>query len=280
MHLVHRRSRAFRGSTHLAAEIRPGELPRFSHPLGVDIIITAAGDPLLIELQHGFGRRGLLELYPEANRNYRKTYWAHRRRFGRSGLIIDGLRGACRDKITTYRMMHRYQPASHALCRWGPEVTAWLAGLSSPFVLAKPPTGSCGEGILAFERSALLADGPPDSLRLPMLLQEFVPSRPLAGPDGAEHLGCIRHILLLSCGGAELEFYHLPSYWRVSPVPMVDHADRDALTANISRGAFPLPVSAAEGAVIRRFAEEVTADLFGQLVDHAPIARGRSRLFG
>jgi hypothetical protein len=252
-----------------------GRLPSFARPLGVDVIITEDGRLYLIELQHGFGRQGLLKLFPHENRAYRKTYWRLRRERGGCAFVTEELRRICNDKICTYQHLARHQPSSFAYTGWGPEVERWLDGLESELVLAKPPRGSCGEGIQVLERHALrsactlAADGV-------MLLQEFVRSRPLLDVDGAAHVGCIRHIVLLDSDGGSLTFLHLPAYWRVSPLPLARGAEAGALTANISRGAYPVPVDAGEAEVVRALAERVIGELIEVILGLPRLARGRS----
>ena len=253
-----------------------GRLPSFSRSLGLDVIITRAGRPLLIELQHGFGRRGLLELFPEASRRYRQTYWRLRRENGRSLFVAEEIRRICSDKIVTYRSFAAYQPASFAFSRWGPEVEAWLDTLSAPLVLSKPPRGSCGRGILVLEREALRRAGGALPLGTPpVLLQEFVRSRPLLDEAGREHLGCIRHIVVLHSDGRRLGLVHMPSYWRVASAPL-EGGTREALTANISQGAYPLRVSAADRELVRGLAEEVIEELVRLVLGLAEVPRGPS----
>jgi hypothetical protein len=251
-----------------------GRLPQFSRSLGLDVIITEAGRPLLIELQHGFGRRGLIELFPEASRRYRQTYWRLRRENGRSLFVAEEIRRICSDKIVTYRHFAAYQPPSFAFSRWGPDVEAWLDTLSEPLVLSKPPRGSCGKGILVLEREPLRrARGALPLGAPPVLLQEFVRSRPLLDEAGRAHLGCIRHIVVLHSDGRRLGLVHMPSYWRVASAAL-EGGTREALTANISQGAYPLPVDAADHELVRGLAEEVVVELVRTVLqmDHVPRA--------
>ena len=238
-----------------------GALPSFARPLGLDFIVTLQGDVVLIELQHGFGRRGLLELFPHAGIAYRKTFWRLRRQWGRNPRVGDGMREVCRDKIKTYRLFSRYQPSSHVFRKWNSSVERWLETLCSTYVLAKPPRGSCGEGILVLERQALLRGTDKPTIRGPMLLQEFVESRRLIDPEGKPRLGCIRHIVMLASDGARLSFVHLPSYWRVAPVALTPEPDREALTANISRGARPYPVEEPDERSVRATARRIATEL-------------------
>jgi len=252
-----------------------GRLPAFARPLGVDVIITDEGRPYLIELQHGFGRQGLLKLFPHENRAYRKTYWRLRRERGGCAFVTEELRRICNDKICTYQHLASYQPSSFVYTGWGPEVERWLDGLASELVLAKPPRGSCGEGIQVLERGALRSAG---TLAVggAALLQAFVSSRPLLDADGAAHVGCIRQIVLLDSDADALSFLHLPAYWRVSPLPRARGAEAGALTANISRGAYPVPVDPDEAKVVQELAEQVIGELIEKILGLPRVARGRS----
>lgn len=239
----------------------PGELPRFVKSLGLDFIITPEGRVVLVELQHGFGRRGLISLFPGAGRAYRKTYWRLRRELGKSFEIVDGMRDVCADKINTYKVFARYQPPSLAFHRYTPKVEAWLRGLQSDYLLAKPPMGSCGKGILVLDRREFIARRGEVELGSARLLQQYVESKHLPGQGGGEHIGCIRHIMLVCSDGDALFFHHTPSYWRVSPSPFAWGVDKEALTANISRGAFPLAVSAEDRGPVQALAEKISAEL-------------------
>lgn len=249
--------------------------------MGLDFIITEQGEVVLVELQHGFGRRGLLSLFPLANRIFRKTHWHLRRQRGQHPWLAEQLRAICTDKIKTYRVFSDLQPSSFAYRRWGPGVERWLDGLRSELILAKPPRGSCGEGIEVFDRAAfgaargaLLSPG----VVLPILLQEFVQSRLLLDGAGQPHVGCIRHIVLLHSDGARLSFIHLPSYWRVSPAAFVRGVDKEALTANISRGATPLGVNAEDTALVHTCSEAICARLLCHVLGLEQIEAGETHV--
>jgi len=276
--IARHRFRRFRPSRTSAGPPPPeGTLPAFSRPLGLDFIITPQGQVVLVELQHGFGRLGLLELFPLANRIYRKIHWHLRRQRGRHPWLTEQLRRICSDKIKTYKRFERFQPPSYAYERWSERVERWLEGLNADYILSKPPRGSCGEGIEIFERRAFLAARGgllSPMTTLPILLQAFVQPRLLLDDDGGTHVGCIRHIVLLSCDGQRLSVIHLPSYWRVSPAPFVDAADRDALIANISRGALPQEVDQADSALVHDVAETICARLLCQILELERIEQG------
>jgi len=244
----------------------PGEdaPSRFSKALGLDLIVTPDDRTVLIELQSGFGRRGLLEQFPEQAGLYRKTYWDLRRRYGIDPTLIDGVCRIASNKILTYELLSSYQPPSLAAHRWTAAVRRWLEGLRSDFVLSKPPRGSCGKGIRVFDRKELLRTRRLETQGRWKLLQEFVESRHFPDEKGRAHLGCIRHIVMLRSDGNSLSFLHAPSYWRVSPTPFEHRPDAEALTANISRGAYPRPVSEKDAVGIREMSERVSR----RLVEH------------
>lgn len=249
----------------------PGALPRFARPLGLDFIVTPGDRVVLVELQHGFGRRGLIALHPETARRYRQTYWRLRRELGRCAALSDGMQWVCADKINTYKWFGDLQPPSFVLSRWGAEAEAWVRGLPAELVLLKPPRGSCGRGILVFDRAGLLAAGPGLSLTGPVLLQGYVHSRLLGGPGGTLHVGCIRHIMLVTSDGAALTFHHTTPYWRVSATPVANRNDKDALTANISRGAFPLPVAPDDVTRVRALADRIAAETVARILGLPPL---------
>jgi len=259
-----------------------GQLRPFSRSLGLDVIITEDDRAVLIELQHGFGRRGLIELFPHASRSYRKTYWQLRRECGRNLFITEQLRQICTDKIATYRHFARHQPDSHVYPGWSSDVEQWLEQGDSALVLAKPPRGSCGAGIVVVGRRELLRGRGSIALgNPPLLLQTFVQSRLLADAQGQPHLGCIRHIVLLRSDGVRLGLVHLPPYWRVSPVPLSGsglNSVREALTANISRGAYPLAVAPDDRARVRALAEQVVEELVSQILGLGSVPREPSRV--
>lgn len=255
-----------------------GTLPSFSRPIGLDVIITSEGRALLVEAQCGFGRRGLLNLFPAANRAYRKTYWALRRELGKSPWVSEELRELCNDKLATYRVVGHHQPPSLPYRRYGAGVRRWLEAQDCERVLLKPARGCCGNGIEVLDRQQILRDDqlPPAAMG-DMLLQAFVGSRPLA-VDGRPHLGCIRHIVILSSDGRGLDVVHLPSYWRVAPRPLTPAPEREALTANISRGATPLAVAPADRQRVHRLAEQVCHELLCHVTGLSAIPRGTTRV--
>jgi len=256
-----------------------GKLSAFSRSIGLDVIITPDGRPILVELQHGFGRRGLIQLFPRASRAYRKTYWHLRRQCGRDLFLAEELRRICSDKICTYQHFARHQPDSFVFHRWSSRVEQWLDGLETDLVLSKPPRGSCGAGILVHQRDLLRRSGGTVWLGTPpVLLQAFVQCRPLPDWEGRPHVGCIRHIVLLHSDGHCLSLIHLPPYWRVSPVPLLGVAQREALTANISTGAYAEPVSTMDAGCVRALAEEVVERLVGLILCLPHVPRGPSQV--
>ena len=270
MRIVHRHRHLCRYQAHDPCPVKTkGKVPPFARPLGVDIIITAEGKAVLIELQHGFGRLGLIKLFPGANRRYRQRFRSLLREHGTCFEIRARIKEICSDKIETYKHFSEFQPSSLPYKGWTGKVERWLSALSSELVLAKPPRGSCGKGIEVLRRAELLRD--PESRRLgPVLLQEFVRSRPILDEQGLAHFGCIRHIVLISGDGESLELLHLPSYWRVAPVAQeadADHSARAALTANISQGAFPLGVEDYEEQLVRSLTEEVCRSLIEEVLE-------------
>ncbi len=263
-----------------AAPLPAGALPPFAKALGMDFIVTEQGQVVLVELQHGFGKRGMLRLWPGSGRLYRQHYWRVRREQGRCWALTRGLREICSDKAKTYRLFADLQPRSRLLSHWSAGVERWLATLGADFVLATPPRGSCGRGILVLDRRALLAAGPPPELTrgVRYLLQEFVRSRSLLDAGGAAHVGCVRHILILTCRTLAIAALALPPYWRLSPAAYVHLADYEALTANISRGAHPLPVDEADAAAIREVSAVVAARLVGHVLGVPGLRAGASQV--
>lgn len=266
--------RSYQRCNHLVHEPCPFEtgegLPRFTKPIGLDFVITPEGEAVLIELQHGFGRRGLLELYPAANRSFRKRFRARLRRYGTCFEVLGGLRRLCADKVTTYKYFSEYQPPSMPYGHWNPKVERWLDGLEAEVILSKPPMGACGKGIRVHNRRAFLEAAGAIKVATPTLLQAYVESRRLVDDRGVAHFGCIRHVVMMESDGQELSFLHLPSYWRVSSTPgewTPDAPDRDALTANISRGAFALRVSPDDEDTLVQMTESICSKLISIILD-------------
>jgi len=254
-----------------------GTIPRFVKSVGFDIIITNEGRAVLIELQHFFGRRGLIKLFPDANRIFRSNFKNLREEFGFNLAIRRKMRKICRDKVNTYELFSDYQPSSFIYRKWTPAVHRWIEGLNSSFVLAKPPHGSCGKGILVFKRNSLrnkIETIPSGHI---YLLQEHISSKSLTDNSGKIHAGCIRHIAILHSDGNSLNFIHTPSYWRVSPVHVGHESYQEAFIANISRGAYPVIAEKADGALSRNLAERVGLDLIAHIFQCEDLQKGSSR---
>lgn len=245
-------------------DLEEGRLPTFVRPVGLDVIITPEGRAVLIELQHGFGRRGLVELYPEADRWYRRRLRAMKRDRGPCLAFATGLRFVCHDKVNTYRRFGAYQAPSFVYLRPSAEAARWAEGLSAELVLAKPPRGSNGRGIRVYERADVVARALAGRLPRPSLLQAFVPCKPLLDAEGLPHVGCIRHVVVIDSDGVRLSLIHMPSYWRVAPLPLAPRSgrpNRPALTANIARGAYPVRLDADEAARVHDLAGRVVPEL-------------------
>jgi hypothetical protein len=248
----------------------------FTKTLGLDLIILPGGEAILIELQSHFGRSGLIRLHPAASRQHREVGRRLRHRYGRAAAIYEKVRKICASKIETYRHLARYQPSSLVYQGWTPAVSRWVKGVKSDFILVKPPRGSCGRGIAVIPRSGFDRHSVLPPLTGPQLLQEYVSSRPLRSGKGGLHMGCIRHIVHLYRSGRSLGFVHLPPYWRVAPEPFSGQARREALTANISRGAFPLPATETDCRSVRLATERIALDLIRSVLPGAETVPGPS----
>jgi hypothetical protein len=255
-----------------------GFLPNFSKAIGMDFVITQDKKIYLIELQHGFGRQGLLELFPAIKDVYRKTTINLRREYGKNLLFSKGLRQICVDKSLTYKLFSKYQPSSIVYHRSEPKIRKWLNNLSSDYILAKPPRQSCGKGIVVFKRDEFLEKCKTLFPGRIYLLQNYIVSKQLLDSCNKAHIGCIRHIALVLSDGNCINYIHLPSYWRVSPTPFNDENKKDAFVANISRGAFPVSVNLQDENKIKQFSEKILNELICNILNLSSVQNGNSKM--
>jgi len=253
-----------------------GSLPVFSKPMGFDFIITPENRVILIELQHGFGRKGLLELFPMSNKIYRRTVKRLLKDFGNSTFLSNGLRKICKDKIITHNLFSDYQPSGITYNGWSDRVASWLERSRSEYILLKPPRLSCGKGIRVYKRLNFIKDKPSIPISHTYLLQEYIKSKILPDRFNRPHLGCIRHIAILYSDSEKLSFIHLPSYWRVSPSPFETNPKRDAFTANISNGAYPEKLSEQDINLVQRKTEEIGRHLITKVLQIPDIKLGHT----
>jgi hypothetical protein len=250
-----------RGGSGVPSSREGDDIASFAKTIGLDLIVRPDGEVVLIELQSHFGRLGLMRLHPSASRRHRQFTRQLRARYGTSSFLYEKMKRISSNKIETYRCLARYQPSSRSCHRWTSSIGDWAAGLRGDYLLIKPPRGSCGRGILVIPRCDFGRQSIPQPLTGPLLLQEYVESRRLIDGEGRPHLGCIRHIVHLYSDGRSLGFIHLPPYWRVAPAPFSREPAREAFTANISGGAFALPVEDADSRRVRSAAEKIVHDL-------------------
>lgn len=246
----------------------------FAKSIGFDFIIRPDGSPLLVELQHHFGRSGMMRLYPAVSRSHRKITRFLRERYGACRDFGESLRRICSSKIETYRALSEWQPRSFVYQGWGPKTEAWLKSIESDYVIFKPPRGSCGRGITVHRKREVRAGVLDHPMTGPMILQEYAPSRIIPDGEGQPHMGCIRHIAHVFCTGSSLGFIHLPSYWRVAPEPVSEAPEKRSYTANISSGALPLPLERGEAETVRAAAAEVALALTQKLRRGQPYDMG------
>lgn len=253
-----------------------GYLPKFFKPLGFDFIITEDKKIYLIELQHGFGRQGMMELYPNSLNYYRKMVRLLRNTYGKGWPIAKELRKICSNKTNTYNLLKKYQPKSFHYRSWNHKIESWLNSLEHDFILAKPPKGSCGVGILIFTRDEFYNNHNNINLGSARLLQEYIPSKYIYDNNNQPHIGCIRHVVMLLGDEQNLNFVHIPSYWRVSPEPYFHKPNPEVLTANISRGAYPVKLDQDEEFLVQRLTEIISKDLLCQILNINNIDIGKS----
>lgn len=254
----------------------------FVKKLALDYIITENNDIYLIELQNGFGKFGLLELFPDEWRKYRKLLRYSVRKNPPEPEFLRKFKKICRSKIETYRLFKDFQPRSYILRSWNRDkIQLWLNSLKSKFVLAKPPTGSCGMGIHLFDKDEVLDNEKILNSGESHILQEYIFSKNLNLDQGCEsRAGCIRHVILLKYDGLRMKVLHLPSYWRVAPMAYSFRISRESLTANISRGAIPVPVNENDYQLVMESANKVACALSSFALGNLEILMGASNVLG
>lgn len=250
----------------------------FVKQLGLDFIITPRDEILLIELQSGFGRMGPRLLFPVMWNRYRSFFRQCAAPCEPNPAFLNRIKRICRDKVKTFRHFKDVQPRSFHFRDWNSSALhRWIQACTSPYILAKPPMGSCGEGIVLLTKEQLQQDRASLDLGTARLLQEYVFSKSFA-VDGDPHgrrIGCIRHIIMMQYDGEQLNIMHLPSYWRVAPAPFSEHIDETSLTANMSRGATAVQATDSDTALIRRASRRIAQRLVALSLQRDVIALGR-----
>lgn len=252
-------------------------IPAFAKSIALDFIITCQQQIILLEFGKNFGRRGLLKLFPRTYDLYRKRLFQFRRTLPSNAYIARKIGEISSDKISTYKLFTHYQPSSLVFRKYSPRVERWLQSLRSNFVIVKPPRGSCGKGIEVFTPQQFTEHYHCIHLGQPILVQEYIKSKSLHVPPAkGAYVGCIRHVVLLHYDGRYLNFIHLPPYWRIAPEPFVDKANKEALTANISRGAVALPVDANDRLLVHKLSEDLSNRLLAHILNISSLAKGSS----
>ena len=137
------------------------------------------------------------------------------------------------------------------------------------YVVIKPSNGSRGEGLHVIEADAL----PENRLAYStsMIAEAFVPSKPiLSSQDGDYHDGCMRYMVFVEEDkNGNVKLYHFGGYWRLSPKPITDSIDIDAIRANLALGAMPEKVSTEDLTLVRESLERAVPIFYKNLTEVA-----------
>jgi hypothetical protein len=146
------------------------------------------------------------------------------------------------------------------------------------FVVIKPSDGARGEHLEIIDANTPAEERPQYSFGL--VAEPFIPSKPIrSSQDGQDHDGCMRYVVVAEeTKDGDIQIYHFGGYWRLSPNPLSDGLDIDAMRANLSQGALAEKVSDEDLALVRETVNRELPKFYRNLVAEANPRKSLERL--
>jgi len=146
------------------------------------------------------------------------------------------------------------------------------------FVVIKPYDGARGENLEIIDANTPQEERPQYSSLL--VAEPFIPSKPIKSfQDGQDHDGCMRYVIVAEeTKNGDVQIYHFGGYWRLSPNPLSDELDIDAMRANLSQGALAEKVSDEDLALVRETVNREIPKFYKNLVVEANPRKSLERL--
>lgn len=146
------------------------------------------------------------------------------------------------------------------------------------FVVIKASDGARGEYLEIIDANTPQEERPQYSSWL--VAEPFVPSKPIrSSQDGQDHDGCMRYVVVAEeTKDGDVQIYHFGGYWRLSPNPLSDQLDIDAMRANLSQGALAERVSDEDLALVRETVNRELPTFYKNLVAEANPRKSLERL--
>ncbi|MFP4112660.1 MAG: hypothetical protein ACLFPQ_06580 [Candidatus Woesearchaeota archaeon] len=225
---------------------------------GSDIILDKISKDKIPYIQRKFGnnKENYSDLHPE---------WEER--FGNIADNLVGLEDVLEDKSCTDEIFsdQRYLKAkSYEYTENG--IKDLIDEYNPQYIVVKPSKGARGEDVTILD----LDNIDPEKLDYsPGLIAEpFVPSKPIySEKDNDFHDGCMRYVVALEeTKDGRINIHHFGGYWRLSPKPISETGDIDAMRANLSQDAIAKEASFGELLSLKGIIDQELPYLYKKLV--------------
>lgn len=190
--------------------------------------------------------------------------------YGERAETLIGIEKILEDKLKTDRFFEGNRDIKPKSYEYTEEGFQRLVRHEKPrYVVIKPSNGSRGEGLQIIEADTLPENRLAHSSS--MVAEAFVPSKPiLSSQDGEYHDGCMRYVVFVEEDkNGNVKLYHFGGYWRLSPKPITDGIEIDAMRANLALGAMPEKVSSEDSTLVRESLERAVPTFYRNLAEMA-----------
>lgn len=136
------------------------------------------------------------------------------------------------------------------------------------YVVIKPKEGARGDGVSIVRLDQLNQEELPYNLNY--VVEPFIESKPIHSFEtGEEHDGCMRYVVLVEeRKTGEINISHFGGYWRLSPRPINEYGNLEAMRGNLAQGAYSERLSSEEKELVKGAINDFLPQFYQRMVEN------------
>jgi len=163
-----------------------------------------------------------------------------------------------------FEQLRAYKPRSYEYTEEG--LNQLIKEENAEYVVIKPTNGARGESVSIVKVEELNQEEHPFSSVY--VVEPFIASKPIHSSEtGQDHDGCMRYVVLVEEDKfGDVKVSHFGGYWRLSPKPISEYGELDAMRGNLSQGALAEKPSPEELRLVKEAVNEFLPKFYQRLV--------------